>query len=59
MFQKVSPWPSREANHLSAPFWGWLLLGETASVGTFTCGAVLLVAILFNAYSGDRRAVMA
>lgn len=42
-----------------APFWVWLLLGETASAGTFVGGAVLLAAILFNAYSGVRRVVMA
>lgn len=42
-----------------APFWVWLLLGETASAGTVVGGAVLLAAILFNAYSGVRRAVMA
>lgn len=42
-----------------APFWVWLLLDETASAGTFVGGAVLLVAILFNAYSGVRRVVMA
>jgi drug/metabolite transporter (DMT)-like permease len=38
-----------------APFWVWLLMGETASAGTFAGGAVLLAAILFNAYSGVRR----
>lgn len=38
-----------------APLWVWLLLGETASAGTFAGGAVLLVAILFNAFAGVRR----
>jgi drug/metabolite transporter (DMT)-like permease len=38
-----------------APFWVWLLLGETASPATFLGGAILLVAILFNALSGARR----
>jgi drug/metabolite transporter (DMT)-like permease len=42
-----------------APFWVWLLLGETASSGTFVGGAVLLAAILFNAYAGVRRMVAA
>jgi drug/metabolite transporter, DME family len=40
---------------LLAPFWVWLIMGETASAATFTGGAVLLVAILFNAWSGVRR----
>ncbi len=40
---------------LLAPFWVWLILGETASTGTFIGGAVVLVAILFNAYAGVRR----
>lgn len=34
-----------------APFWVWLIMGETASAGTFLGGAILLVAILFNAWS--------
>jgi len=38
-----------------APFWVWLLLGETASEGTFVGGAILLGAILFNGLSGARR----
>lgn len=42
-----------------APFWVWLLLGETASTGTFVGGAILLAAILFNAYSGVRRLAFA
>jgi drug/metabolite transporter (DMT)-like permease len=42
-----------------APFWVWLLLGETASPGTFLGGAILLVAILFNALSGVRRLALA
>lgn len=40
---------------LLAPFWAWLILGETASTATFIGGAVVLVAILFNAYAGVRR----
>lgn len=42
-----------------APFWVWLLMGETASTGTFVGGAVLLAAILFNGYAGIRRLAMA
>jgi len=38
-----------------APFWVWLLMGETASTGTFVGGAILLAAILFNALAGARR----
>lgn len=38
-----------------APFWVWLIMGETASAATLVGGAILLVAILFNAYSGARR----
>ena len=38
-----------------APFWVWLLMGETASAGTFVGGAVLMVAILFNGFSGVWR----
>ncbi len=37
-----------------APIWVWALLGETASVGTFIGGAVLMVAVAFNAASGAR-----
>lgn len=40
---------------LLAPFWVWLIMGETASSGTFLGGAILLFAILFNALSGVRR----
>lgn len=42
-----------------APFWVWLLMGETASAGTFVGGAILLLAILFNAYAGVRRLAQA
>lgn len=42
-----------------APVWVWLLMGETASSGTFLGGAVLLTAILFNALSGVRRFAVA
>jgi drug/metabolite transporter (DMT)-like permease len=38
-----------------APFWVWLLMNETASAGTFVGGAILLAAILFNAFAGARR----
>jgi drug/metabolite transporter (DMT)-like permease len=53
--------PSAELTLLSntevllAPFWVWLIMGETASTATFIGGAVMLVAILFNAYAGVRR----
>lgn len=42
-----------------APFWVWLLLGETASAGTFLGGAILLAALLFNGLSGARRLAQA
>ncbi|EYD76179.1 hypothetical protein Rumeso_02254 [Rubellimicrobium mesophilum DSM 19309] len=42
-----------------APFWVWLLLGETASAGTFAGGAILLAALLFNGLSGARRLAQA
>lgn len=57
--------PSAELTLLSntevllAPFWVWLIMGETASAATFMGGAVVLVAILFNAYAGVRRAAFA
>lgn len=37
---------------LLAPVWVWLLLGETVSQGTLIGGAVLLAAVLLNAYGG-------
>lgn len=40
---------------LLAPVWVWLVLGETASAGTFLGGSILLVAIAGNALSGLRR----
>lgn len=40
---------------LLAPVWVFLALGETASAGTFTGGAVLMAAVAFNALSGARR----
>lgn len=40
---------------LLAPFWVWLIMGETASAATFIGGAVVLVAILYNAFAGVRR----
>jgi drug/metabolite transporter (DMT)-like permease len=42
-----------------APFWVWLLLGETASTGTFLGGAILLVAMVYNGLSGVRRLAQA
>jgi drug/metabolite transporter, DME family len=42
-----------------APIWVWLLLGETASAGTFLGGAILLAAVAFNALSGARRKPLA
>jgi drug/metabolite transporter, DME family len=42
-----------------APLWVWLLLGETASAGTFFGGAILLAAILYNGFSGFRRLAQA
>lgn len=42
-----------------APFWVWLLLGETASAGTFAGGAILLVAMVLNGLSGVRRLAQA
>lgn len=53
--------PSAELTLLSnseillAPVWVWLVMGETASEATLAGGAILLTAILFNAYSGVRR----
>lgn len=40
---------------LLAPIWVWLIMGETASVGTFLGGAVLMAAVAGNALSGMRR----
>lgn len=37
---------------LLAPVWVWLVLGETFSVGTALGGAVLLAAVLINAFGG-------
>lgn len=57
--------PSAELTLLSntevllAPFWVWLIIGETASAGTFVGGGVLLAAILFNACAGVRKLVVA
>ncbi|MFC3088366.1 DMT family transporter [Tabrizicola soli] len=57
--------PSAELTLLSntevllAPFWVWLILGETASAGMLVGGAVVLAAILFNAWAGVRRVVPA
>jgi drug/metabolite transporter, DME family len=38
-----------------APVWVWLFLNETASLNTFIGGAILLVAVAFNALSGARQ----
>ena len=40
---------------LLAPFWVWLILDETASSATLVGGGMVLMAILFNAFSGVRR----
>lgn len=37
---------------LLAPVWVWLVLGESASVGTFVGGGVVLAALCFNTVSG-------
>jgi len=44
---------------LLAPIWVWLVLGETASVGTFAGGGILLAAVVGNALSGMRRKPLA
>lgn len=44
---------------LLAPVWVWLVIGETASESTLIGGAVVLAAILLNAWTGVRRLVMA
>ena len=38
-----------------APIWVWLFLNETASLNTFLGGAILLIAVAFNALSGARQ----
>lgn len=40
---------------LLAPVWVWLVVGETASPGTWIGGAVLLAAVAGNALAGLRR----
>jgi drug/metabolite transporter, DME family len=42
-----------------APFWVWLVLGETASANTFLGGAILLTAVVFNGLAGARRLAQA
>ena len=42
---------------LLGPFWVWLVLGEMISVGTLIGGAVLLGAVLLNAWGGRNRAM--
>lgn len=44
---------------LLAPIWVWLLMGETATAGTFLGGAVLMAAVAGNALSGMRRKPLA
>ena len=41
-----------------APFWVWLVLTEVPSFYTFVGGAILLLAIAYNALSGIRRKPM-
>lgn len=54
--------PAAEATLLSlievmlAPVWVWLVFRETASVGTFVGGTILLVAVMMNAVAGARGA---
>lgn len=43
---------------LLAPFWVWLVMGETASAATFIGGGIVLGAIVFNAVEGVRRSVL-
>lgn len=56
--------PAAEATLISlievmlAPIWVWLVLNETASVGTFVGGAILLVAVVINAIAGARAQSM-
>lgn len=45
--------------NILAPIWVWLLLGETASQSTLLGGAMVLVAVMGNAFLGARRQVMA
>ena len=40
---------------LLGPVWVWLFLGETANVNTLIGGAILLLAIVWNALSGMKR----
>lgn len=42
-----------------APFWVWLLLGETASRATLLGGVFILAAVLMNARAGARQPVPA
>ncbi|MFZ1468047.1 MAG: DMT family transporter [Paracoccaceae bacterium] len=52
--------PAAEATLLSlvevmlAPVWVWLVLDETASPATFAGGAVVLAAVVLNAFAGAR-----
>lgn len=40
-----------------APLWVWLVMDETASIGTFVGGAILFAGIAFNAIGATRKAV--
>lgn len=52
--------PAAEATLLSlvevmlAPIWVWVFLDETVSPATLAGGAILLVAVVLNAYAGNR-----
>lgn len=41
-----------------SPLWVWIFLNETASVGTFVGGAILLGAVAINAVAGSRGRVL-
>lgn len=45
--------------NILAPVWVWLVLGETASAGTLFGGAMVLGAVILNAYAGGRRGALA
>lgn len=45
--------------NILAPVWVWLLLGETASSGTLFGGAMVLAAVILNAYAGGRSGALA
>ena len=45
--------------NILAPLWVWLLLGETATRTTLIGGAMVLIAVMGNAYAGARRQALA